>query len=174
MPEPHYRPVPPGGTVPVTVPGDVTLLPEPGLAVWVGAITVYPDSFTFTLLILSDVQGGQAPPALAWQPHERDQAAWLEVRFSDGRRRAADLSTNSPFEQPQGPHLQVIDAETDLTGGQARSRWWVRPLPPPGPVELAVHLNGDAQPAAVAALNGDALISAAARSQVLWSDKTPD
>jgi hypothetical protein len=169
MTERRYLRVPPGGTIPVTVPGDVMLAEEPGRAVWVGAIMVFQDSFMFTLLVLSDVQHGEAVPALAWQPGEHDRAVWLEVRFSDGRCRAADLNTNTPLDQPQGPHLTVVDAEADFTRGQARSRWWVRPLPPPGPVELTVHLDGNGTPA-VAVLDGGSLVEAATWAQVQWPD----
>lgn len=163
----RYVPRPAAGVIPVTVPGDFVLVREPGLAVWVGAVTVFPDSFAFTLLILFDTRS--KPPAdFALHKEQRSQGAWLEVRFSDGRSRAADLNTNTPFDQPEGPEIRLEDGEMNLTEGWSSNRWWVTPLPPSGPVELAIHLNGDEQPTGTGCLDGKALADAAACAEVLW------
>lgn len=154
---------PSAGTVPVVVPGDVVLARSAGLAVWVGAITAFPDGFAFTLLTLTDPRRARPPADWALDVAERGQMTWLEIGYADGRRRAADLNANTPRRQPRGPHLAVLNA------GGTDSRWWVTPVPPPGPVELAIHLSEQAQPTGVGYLDGAALADAAARAEVVWT-----
>ena len=157
---------PAAGAVPAVVPGDVLLARAPGLAVWACAVTVYPDGFAFTLLTLYD-PGAVAPPApWALDETERGGMTWLAARYADGRSRAADLNANTPARQPRGPHLRVLDASG--SDGCDESRWWVTPLPPPGPVELAIHLGGRKVPTGAADLDGAAIASAAARAEIVW------
>jgi hypothetical protein len=158
---------PPSGTVPVVVPGDVVLARSAGLVVWVGAVTVYPEGFAFTLLTLADTRRARQPASWALDVAERGRMTWLEIGYPDGRRRAADLNANTPRRQPRGPYLTVLNASA--SDGSSDSRWWVTPLPPPGPVELAIHLSGRAQPTGVAYLDGAALADAAARAEVVWT-----
>lgn len=157
---------PPGGTVPVVVPGDVVLVDTPGLVVWAGAVAAYPEGFEFTLLMLSGAGPLAELPSWALDAPLRDQGAWIAVRFGDGRYRAADMNANTPFDQPQGPHVRMQHAEGH--GNCDTSRWWVSPLPPPGPVELAIHLNGDLNPAGTAQLDGAALVRAASAAAIVW------
>lgn len=167
------RSVPPPGVVPVVVPGDVLVVNAAGLVVSAGAVTVYPEGFAFTLQTLSDTRRPGSPPApWALDEAERERMTWLEVRYPDGRTRAADLNANTPHRQPGGPRLQVMDASG--SDGCDMSRWWVTPLPPPGPVELAIHLNGAKTPTGVARLDGAALLSAADRAQIIWPGPPED
>jgi hypothetical protein len=170
---PRSLPRPPAGVIPVTLPGDVVLVRAPALAVWAGAVTVFADSFAFTLLTLSDTRVTRPPESWALDVPQRSRETWLAVRFSDGRYRAADLNANTPPHQPQGPHVRFSGGQANWTDGWDRSRWWVAPLPPPGPVELAIHLNGQDDPTGVGYLDGDALTAAAARAQTLWTDSWP-
>jgi len=125
---------PPGGVIPATVPGDVVvvLVRRAGLVTLASAITVFPAGFEFTLSTLSDVSRVDPPASFALDVPHRSQEAWLAVRFSDGRYRAADLNANTPGDQPDGPHLRMQDGEASSTEGWDISRWWVTPLPPPG------------------------------------------
>jgi hypothetical protein len=163
------RRTPPSGIVPVTVPGDAILTRTPTLAVWAGAVTVYPEGFVFTLLTLFDRRRTKPPADWAMDVPERDRRSWLEVRYADGRARAADLNANTPRDQPKGPHLRMLNGEaSQWPEGEDESRWWVTPLPPPGPVELVLHLNGDAGPVVSGRLDGAALAEAAAQAHAAW------
>ncbi len=158
---------PPSGIVPVTVPGDLILVRGPRLAAWAGAVSASPAGFGFTLLIVTDT--GQTPD-FALHPGERDSRTWLEVRFADGRARAADLNACTPYEQPEGPSLTFeYDANCE---GSNHSRWWVTPLPPPGPVSLEIHLDGQPEPSGVGHLDGQSLIDAARRAEVAWTERS--
>jgi hypothetical protein len=156
---------PPPGTVPVVVAGDVVLACAPGLVVWAGAVTVYPEGFAFTLLTMFDARHVEPPAPWALDVAERERMTWLEIGYADGRRRAADMNSNTPRRQPRGPDLRMVD------GSGPYSRWWVTPLPPPGPVELAVHLNGEENPTCAGGLDGAALVSAASNLEAVWLEQ---
>jgi len=155
----------------VVVPGDVILARAPGLAVWAGAVTVYPEGFAFTLLTLFDTRRTEPPPAIwALDVAERGRMTWLEVGYADGRR-TANPDTSTPRRQGRRPNLIMLDGHASyFPEGWDVSRWWVTPLPPPGPVELAIHLNGEATPTGVGRLDGAAIVSAAARTETVWAD----
>ncbi len=157
----------------MVVPGDVLVVNSAGLAVWAGAVTVYPEGFAFTLRVLSDSRRAGPPPApWALDVAERVRMTWLEVCYPDGRVRAADLNANTPRRQPRGPRVQAMDASA--SDGCDISRWWVTPLSPPGPVELAIHLNGQKTPTGVGRLDGAALLRAADRAQIIWPEPRED
>ncbi len=158
----------PNGVIPVVVPGDAVLVRQSSLAVWAGGVTVFPAGFEFTLLILSDSVHRESPADFALDVHERGQLTWLEMAYADGRRRSADLNANAPAVQPGGPQLTLVSGDSDATEGLGVTRWWVTPLPPPGPVELKIHLNGTGPSTGSGHLDGAAIAAAAARIEVLW------
>ena len=161
---------PPSGVLPVTLAADVVLMRRPGLAVWAGAFSVFPGGFEFTLLTLFDV-GVELPADLIRDVHRRNYETWLTIRFSDGRyREVTESSLNSPPDQPEGPQLRMTNGAASWSDGWWVARWWVSPLPPPGPVGLAVHLDGGAVPGGTAQLNGAELAAAGARAVVWWPD----
>jgi hypothetical protein len=156
----------PPQTLPATAPGDTVLLRRPGQAIWAGAVSAWPEGFEFTLLVLNDVHLAEAPPpeALALHPGERGPNAWISVQYADGRARAADLNTNTPTEQNAGPHLSFIYGESSATEGWDLSRWWVTPLPPPGLIQLTIHLGHHSNTTGTGHLDGQAIIQAAHRT----------
>jgi hypothetical protein len=164
---PEKRPVPPPGIVPVTVPGDTTLLSKPGLVISAGSVRAWPQGFEFTLTMLGDIFVPDGVPAesMALYPKERGSHSWLSVRYADGRERSADLNSNTPFDQPEGPHLTFLDGEGSYTEGWDYSRWWVRPLPPPGPVQITIHLGGHSEETGSGDLDGQAIAEAGTHAQ---------
>jgi hypothetical protein len=78
---------------------------------------------------------------------------------------AADLNANTPFDQPEGPHLTFVDGAASDAEGWDYSRWWVRPLPPPGPVQITIHLGGHSEENGSGYLDGQAIAEAATRAQ---------
>lgn len=168
MTTPEFQDGPPSGVIPVVVPGDAPLLSQSGLAVWTGAVTVFPAGFEFTLLIVFDAARRESPADFALDVPERSQMTWLEMAYADGRRRAADLNANTPAIQPGGPHLTLLSGDSNAAEGLGVTRWWVTPLPPPGPIEIKIHLNGTESYTGSGHLDGAAIADAAARTQVLW------
>jgi hypothetical protein len=147
---------------------DVVVAQLAGLVVWAGAVTVYPDGFAFTLLVLTDTRHAAPPVGWALDAAQRGQRSWLEIRFADGRSRAADLNANTPRREPSGPHVKLLDGSG--SDGWDESGWWVTPLPPADQVELAVHLNGAAAPTGVGLIDGAALASAAGNTETVWPE----
>jgi hypothetical protein len=158
---------PPIDITPVAVPGDTTLLRKPGLVISAGAVRAWPQGFEFTLSMLSDGQPAEAVPAesIALHLKERGPYSWLSVRYADGRERSADLNTNTPFDQPEGPHLNCVYGESSGTDGWDHSRWWVTPLPPPGPVQIIIHLGGHSNVTGSGYLDGQVIAEAGTRAQ---------
>lgn len=164
---PEKRPAPPPGIMPVTVPGDTTLLSKLGLVISAGSVKAWPQGFEFTLTMLTDIDLPEAVPAqsIALYPKERGSHSWLSVQYADGRERSADLNANMPFEQPEGPHLTCLEGAASDTEGWDFSRWWVRPLPPPGPVQITIHLGGHSGVSGSGCLDGQAIAEAGTHTQ---------
>jgi hypothetical protein len=157
---------PPPDIMPVTVPGDTTLLCKPGLFISAGAVRAWPGGFEFTLSMLTDIDRPEAVPAesIALYPQERGAHSWLSVRYADGRERAADLNANTPFDQPEGPHLNCVEGASSGTEGWDYSQWWVTPLPPPGPVQITIHLGGHSDETGSGYLDGQVIAEAGTRA----------
>jgi hypothetical protein len=158
---------PPPEIVPVTVPGDATLLRKPGLLISAGSVKATPQGFEFTLSVAGDLDRDGVVPAesIALYPQERGQHSWLSVRYADGRQRSADLNANMPFDQPDGPHLTFIDGAGSYTDGWEHTRWRVTPLPPPGPVQITFHLGGHTEETGSGYLDGQVIAEAGTRAQ---------
>jgi hypothetical protein len=162
--------LPLSGVQPVTIPGDVVLVRRPELAIWAGAVSAYPGGFMFTVLALFDIRRG-LPEGVPWDGSRFHQQTLLAVRFSDGRyREVTESSLNRPPGQAEGPHLRAVDGAANWTGGWWYSRWWVTPLPSPGPVELAVRFDGTGIPGGTGKLDGAAVAAAGTSAGVLWPD----
>jgi hypothetical protein len=164
---PENRDGPPPDIMPVTVPGDTTLLRKPELVISAGAVRAWPQGFEFTLSMLTNIDLPDAVPAesIALYPKERGSHSWLSVRYADGRERSADLNANTPFDQPEGPHLTCLYAESSDTDGWDHSRWWVTPLPPPGLVQITIHVGGYSDVTGSGYLDGQAIAEAGTRAQ---------
>ena len=158
---------PPPDIMPVAVPGDTTLLRKPGLVISADAIRAWPQGFEFTLSMIGDLDRAGAVPAesIALHLEERGPHSWLSVQYADGRERSADMNTNTPFDQPDGPHMKCVYGEGSYSAGWDHSRWWVTPLPPPGPVQITIHLGGNSNVTGSGHLDGQAIAEAGTRAQ---------
>jgi hypothetical protein len=153
----------PAIALPVTVAGDLVLIRTPELAIWAGAVSAWWDGFEFTLRMLHDRRSHAPVPDFDILPRDQGGAgSWLSIRFADSPARAADLNSHTSSDQPSGPEIRLIWGEG--TSYEAHRRWRVTPLPPPGPVELTVHLSGPAQQTASGIFDGAAILAASRRS----------
>ena len=174
MNQPWWHPSVPAGTIPKVVARDLVLVQKPGLVVWAGAITVFPEGFEFTLLTMFDRSGEESPGDFALFPSERKSKTWLELRYADGRHREADLNENTPRGLSEGLQLTLQDGSADWSEGWLRHVWWVTPLPPPGPVDLIIHIAGEKNPTEKGTLDGGVLMDAARHAEVLWPARNGD
>lgn len=176
MPGPARRP--PGGAVPVSVPLNLTLVRRPGLVVRVTAASAYPDGFLFLLSVGFDIQRIPFERVDFYAPNELRYPlpARLEMRFPDGR--MADSFAKLPGRRLDGAVMSYIGgmpSPLHARGAGPRERfrrhetsWWVSPLPPPGPVELAVYLRDCPELAGTGAFDADLIRQAARRCEVQW------
>ena len=170
---------PPEWALPVTVAGDLVLVRQGGVLVSVGAVCAYPVGFEFYLTFGFDrgqaagwragVPGDRLLGFHARTPHERESVTRIVVGFADGT--VAD-SLSMTRVTPGEPVLRFAGGDSGIGSYlpvlRAESRWWVSPLPPPGPVEFRVFLHGAAGPDGTASMDAGVIVEAAARSQALW------
>ncbi len=169
--------------LPVTVDGGLTLIRQPGLLAFVGPICAYPVGFLFHLTISADSRALDRGQPTAPSPRlvdfsartadEKQSAARIQVRFSDGR------AAESGDDTADGP--TPADIVLNYSGGTsllyrsdpapvAESYWWVSPLPPAGPVHFTVMLPGLPGGAGSAAFDASLITAAASKSARLWPD----
>lgn len=168
---------PSGGAVPVSVPLNLTLTRRPDLVMRLTAAGVYPNGFLFLVSVGFDIQRIPFKRVDFYAPRELTYPlpARLEVRFSDGR--VADSLVKLPGRRINEEALLVYiggmshplesDPEPD-SFRRHETTWWVSPLPPPGTVEVAVHLRDSAEQAGTGVFAAGPILDAARRSEVQW------
>lgn len=178
--------MPPASALPVTVAADLVLVREGGVLASVGAVCAYPQGFVFYLAIGFDPQHaagwrsrgtrGRLLGFHARTPAEQESAARVAVSFPGGKP-ADSLVSMSGVDIPGEPVLRFAGGESVILANapmlRAESRWWVSPLPPPGPVEFRLSLPGAAGPSGSASMDAAAIIAGAGRSQTLWPPGEP-
>jgi hypothetical protein len=157
---------PPARDIPVAVAGDLVLVRESGLLVSAGAFAVSSSGFEFELHVAADVSDPAVQLPRDMFSVERDWRAdctWMSIGYADGR--ACDAYING-CALPGDDNRESTDIRVSFMFNPdeyARSsRWWVSPLPPPGPLELTIHLNGRAGQVGAASLDAGVLLAAAA------------
>lgn len=159
--------LPPVRDIPVAVAGDLVLVRESGILVSAGAFTVSSSGFEFELHVAADMNDPEVRPPQDMFSVERAWRAsctWMSIRYPDGR--ACDACMQRCTLPGDEDNRQSKDIKVRFRFNPdeyARSsRWWVTPLPPPGPLELTIHVNGRAGPVGTASLDAGVLLAGAA------------
>lgn len=158
---------PPVRDIPVAVSGDLVLIREAGILVSAGAFTVSSSGFEFGLHVATDISDPSVQLPRDMFSVERDwreRCTWVSIGYADGRTcEASMLWCTLPGDEA---HRESGDIKVKFrfspTESARSSRWWVSPLPPPGPVELTIHLDGRAGPVGTASMDAGVLLAAAA------------
>jgi hypothetical protein len=176
---------PPDGVIGHTIPLNLVIGRGANAAVWIPALTVYPDGFEFEVEIrhrLDDEQF-EHPFFMAHHPRHRRRAAGEElpaellrlgVEFSDGRK-ATNLGgpywlrPEEPDAEPEGPLLQPAGGGGG-GGGRWRHGFYVWPLPPAGPLTFVCEWPAAAIELTRSEIKTDSLHAAATKAIVLWDD----
>jgi hypothetical protein len=161
---------PPTGTLGVTVPLDAVIAHSDLAVVRVPYAQVYRDGMTLAVERLTDpyaavvpaMMGGSA--ALAQDPAQRFV---LGLRYADGR--WGEKTHGQPV-MPTPPRDEIVFGSAHGTGGTNRSYWryWVCPVPPPGPVWISCRWPAAGIEDASCELDGRALYKAAGRVADTW------
>jgi hypothetical protein len=100
-----------------------------------------------------------------FQGGDPDECLRIGLQFSDGTR-TTSLDHLLPREQRERAPAPL----RQTWGGGQRQRWWVHPLPPPGPILFVLEWPAAARERVTAQLDGDAIREAASRSIRFWDD----
>jgi hypothetical protein len=158
---------PPVRDIPVAVAGDLVLVRESGLLVSADAFTVSSSGFEFELHVAADLgdPAVQLPRDMfSVEQDWRADCTWMSIGYANGRSCDASIVwCTLPGDDSNRKSQDIKVAFMFNPDESARSyRWWVSPLPPPGPVELTIHLNGRVGPVGTASLDAGVLLAAAA------------
>jgi hypothetical protein len=94
-----------------------------------------------------------------------DESLRVGVAFSDGRRSFADN-----FQQSSPPSdLTLIPLSGSGTAARFDQRFWVQPLPPPGPVGLIVEWERRGLAETRVDVSAEEIREAASRSSLIWT-----
>ena len=179
LPEPVAEPprpvwAKPECVVPGTLAADLTLLHTDQVAVTLGLLLAYPTGFEFTVEAHSRHAGaghriGAMPRRYAPGGAETGDGLRLGLAFSDGRR--AEIAAPGPVPADGGPGSLVVVTRGGTGGERSWSaRFWVYPLPPPGPVSFFATWPTFGIGEAHAVLEAGQILSAAERALPLWPD----
>jgi hypothetical protein len=140
-------------------------------AVFLSGVVVFSTGFGLTISIRvrqgSDTGLSPQPPvfgmALPGQTPS-EQALSFAVEFSDGRRATSD------DQPPLGFHSEALILCNLGGGGQFawEGRYWVWPLPSPGPLTFSCSWPAAGIRPSVAEIDGSAVIEAASHAERLW------
>lgn len=167
-PRPTERP--PGGTAPVSIPINLTLVRRPGLLVRATVASAYQEGFQFGLSICFDIRHIPFEQVDFYAPRDLGHPlpARLLIRFPDGR--TADSIIKNPGNRRNEAAILVYTgglahpcpADEDDSDGfrQHETSWWVSPLPPPGPLEFQLYLRDSAERAGAETLEGSPIVEA--------------
>lgn len=157
---------PPVRDIPVAVTGDFVLVQGPAIVVTAGAFTVSSSGFEFGLHVAADISDPAVRLPVDMFCVERDwraRCSWMSIRYSDGRACDACITRCTlPGDEDNTESTDIrLKSMFNLDESWA-SRWWVSPLPPPGPLELTIHLDGRVGLVGTASLDTGVLLAAAA------------
>jgi hypothetical protein len=182
-PEPPWR-SPPSGAVPGVVALELVIVANDKVAVVVSSLAAYPEGFEFELRTFGSPRFEHENPMLFEGPmghrmRMRGMPIGPELlrfgfEFADGAR-ATNLP--SPGRTPPGPRSDGPPSPPVLThrgGGGGGLNWnqkyWVWPLPPPGPLAFVCEWPAFDVPETRVEIDAQLVIDAAARSRRLFSD----
>jgi hypothetical protein len=162
------------GTLPAVVPVHQTVVRTDELVVEIELVRVYPNGFTVGLMALGDPRSDERiTTKLMGFGHGRGGEAGfprLGVRFADGRTAGRESHGRSVTRDDRGMPTEPLVRMTSGGGGSSgmRTEFWIHPLPPPGPVEVIVGLPtlDDLEQSVI--VDGDMIIDASRRAQVIW------
>lgn len=169
---------PPDNEVPVPVPVSLVLARTEDVAVLLVGALAYTSGISFTLAVrlrhrrvlprrreLHDLVGG-------WSG--RADGLLLGVEFSDGRATSTAGVGRPPTPGSGLGQLQLVPAGGGGSELRVDHDYWLTPVPPPGPVTVVLACAGLGLAETSVSLDGDALVQAAARAEVLWPPPEPD
>ena len=168
-PAPHPRQGPPDGVLGWPVAGVTVVARADTMVVAADRIVAYPTGFEFGITVRTNDQPTHG------SFNDQRQRAWsgvaafpgesvrVSVVFADGRRGTVDNFSSAPAGE-----VQLIPVHGHGTQTRFDQRFWVEPLPPPGPLGVVVQWERRGLSETRADLDAGAILAAASRAETLW------
>lgn len=183
VPEPQrYRMPPwfgaPRGTLPGIVAFERVLARTDKVAVCVTRLAAYTTGFEFDIVTMSAEDQDDLDPLMSHHHHRLQRGATDEippeilrfgVQFADGSKATNTGGFHHDRQPPAGPVMHAGGGGGG--GGSWRQTQWVWPLPPPGPVVPVCEWPAMDIPLTRSELDAQAILDAATRAQVIFSDE---
>jgi len=142
------------------------------VAIGIDHLEVYPNGFTISLIMrVNPRRVGDLMRALG--PGDASRSLRVRVRFADGRTTRSGPSDGSLLDLtkdeqgvPTDPYLSMKSSRGTLSGWRALA--WVYPLPPDGPFEIFVSLEGSDDESSIV-VDGSAVREGAVRAREIWT-----
>ena len=148
------------------------------VAVTLPVVTVYPDGISFSLALRGRLFDSLAEVEDDWFPHfgERrrgqrsaDEALRFGVQFSDGSK-ATNLRRWWTDESEPPPSPWLFEHGGGGGGREYKRRYWLWPVPPPGPLAFVVEWRAASIPITRTEISADVLREAASGAVELWPE----
>ncbi len=163
---------PPDGVLGEPVGAHPILARTASVVVAVDRVVAYPTGFELSITVRMPAGPGQRSFDEARRREWRGVSAFpgeslrVSVDYADGRRSVAENFGRGPGSEPGGVRLLPMNGSG--TDSRFDQRLWVEPLPPAGPVGVVVEWETRGIPETRTALDGRAVVAAAARAETLW------
>jgi hypothetical protein len=168
-PAPHPREGPPDRVLGEPVAGHTVVARTDTMVIAAERIVAYPTGFELGITVRTkqgpaygsfDDQRLRAWSGSAAFPGE---SVRVSVVFADGRRGMLDNFVSSPVGA-----VKLVPIEGHGTQTRFDQRFWVEPLPPPGPLGVVVEWERRGLAETRADLDAGAILEAAAKTETLW------
>jgi hypothetical protein len=164
---------PPSNVVPGTVALDIVLVQTGDAAVWVSNIAASPDGVQLTLVLVRRTYEEDDPDPLWDRPRKDVGQLRFGVGFADGRKAVLD---RSGCDEPKGDpehEIALLSGGGDGSSRRSTRQMWLWPLPPEGPVTLALSWPAAGMPETTVEVDSAPIRAAAQRATELWPDERP-
>jgi hypothetical protein len=162
------------GTLPAVVPVNQIVVRTAEVVVEIELVRVYPNGFTVGLMALGDPRSdeGITSTLMGFGGGRGGDPGFprLGVRFADGRTAGREIHDRAVARDDRGMPTEPLVRMASGGGGSSgmRTEFWIHPLPPPGPVDIIVGLPALDDLEQTVTVDGDRIIDAAQRAQVIW------
>lgn len=170
-PASHHRQGPPDAVLGQPLAGHTVVARADGFVIAVERIVAYPSGFEMSVTVRTrdepvfgsfDEVNRRSWSGSAAFPGE---SLRVGVVFADGRRSFVD---NSPPRPASTGDVRLVPMGGGGTQSRFDQRYWVEPLPPPGPLGVVVEWDRRHLPETRADLDAGAIVEAASRAETLW------
>ena len=161
---------PPENELPVALPVNLVLARTDDVAVALTRLQVYSAGLAFDLVVRvrpsADIARDDRLNELLWHGRGRGTAFLLGVGFADGRR-----ATNIP--RGRGDGTVLVSGSGSGGMSSVEQSWWLHPLPPEGPLTVAVRCDDLGIEESLTELDGTAVRRAGEGVATLWPWEPP-